>query len=186
MASYLTTTAIVINRRKFLESDQSIILLTPELGKITTVAKGITSPKSRRQGHLEPGNIIKAQLYQKQDRYWLTETSVTEHVLSSARSLTQLNLIFYFLEIINQSVAENQQIDGIYQVTRSIINAVDQNQFVSLLQQEINLLDLLGFGVPTEITDFYQDKKYPECQNRIRLFLESIMEKPLKSSRLFR
>ena len=186
MPRYLTTQAIVINHRDFQESDQFVSLLTENEGKIIAIAKGVRSPKSHRRGSLELGNIIKAVFYEKNDRYWLAETTVINHTLSASKSLTQLNLIFYFLEIINHFIAENQQLDGVFDTVSGLMQSVGKNDFGSLVSHEITLLETLGFGVPDEIKKSYTNHDLPECQKNIKIFLESIIERPLKSSRLFK
>jgi DNA repair protein RecO len=186
MPRYLTSKAIVINHRDFLESDQFISLLTENDGKIVAIAKGVRSPKSHRRGSLELGNIIKAVVYEKNDHYWLTDTAVISHTLSATKSLTQLNLIFYFLEITNHFVAENQQLDGVFDTVSGLLHAVNNNDFNSLIRHEISLLDALGFGIPDEISTTYNQQNLSDCQKHIKTFLESIIERPLKSSRLFK
>lgn len=186
MPRYLTTKAIVVNHRRYLESDQVITLLTETLGKIVVSAKGVKSSKSHRQGSLELGNLIKTQLYEKNDRYWLADTVVLKHTLLVTKSLTQLNLIFYFLEIINHFIAENQHLDNVFETTCALIESVNKNDFASLIRHEIQLLGALGFGVPESITTSYQQQDYPESQKYIKQFLESIIEKPLNSSQLFK
>jgi DNA repair protein RecO len=185
MSRYFNTFAIVINHRRYQESDQVLTLLTPARGKIMVTAKGISSSNSRRRGSLELGNVIKTQIYEKNNRYWLTDTTVVNHTLSTDKSLIQLNLLFYFLEIINNFIAENQQIDGVYEILQSLIESINQNNFPHLIDHEISLLKMLGFGVPPIIIISHQHKDYSECQKQIKLFLESIIEKPLRSSKLF-
>lgn len=186
MPRYLTTRAIVINHRILLESDEMVTLLTESLGKVVVSAKGVRSPKSHRRGSLELGNLIKTQLYEKNDRYWLADTVVINHTLSSSKSLTQLNLVFYFLEILNHFIAENQQIDDVFATTCALLDSVNKNEFSTLIRHEIRLLDALGFGVPDNITESYKQKDYSESQKHIKQFLESIIERPLKSSQLFK
>jgi len=186
MPRYLTTRAIIVNHRRSLESDEVITLLTETLGKVVVSAKGVKSAKSHRQGSLELGNLVKTQLYEKNDRYWLADTIVIKHTLLQTKSLTQLNLIFYFLEIINHFVAENQQLDDTFTTTCALIESVNKNEFSSLIRHEIQLLETLGFGVPAPIATSYQKQDYPESQKQIKQFLESIIEKPLQSSKLFK
>jgi DNA repair protein RecO len=177
--------AVVLNHRIYKETDLIITLLTSNRGKIIVSARGVKSASSHRQGNLEIGNIIKTQLYEKSDRFWLTDTTVIKHSLGTTKSLVQLNLLFYFLEIINHFIAENQQIDGTYEILVSLLDSVDNNNFSRLISSEINLLEILGFGVPENIIKSHQLNKLQQCQKEIKEFLESIIEKPLKSSHLF-
>jgi DNA repair protein RecO (recombination protein O) len=56
------TDAIVLSRFDFGEADRILTLLTPELGKIKAIAKGIRRPTSRIGGALEPLAELRVQL----------------------------------------------------------------------------------------------------------------------------
>jgi len=185
MEHYQNTIGIVIKTTTIKESDILVTLLTPQLGKIICLAKGAKNIKSSRLGSLQLGNIIKASLYRKNDYLWLSETTTVSQFLRDSKNLTQINLLFYYLEILNYFVAENQQLDGVYQVSESLIKSINDNQLAHFIKNEINFIEILGFGLPQEISDYYQQKKYIDCQKIIKQFLESIIEKPLQSSKLF-
>jgi len=186
MDRYQTTLAIVINKRTSKESDLVITLLTPKLGKVIALAKGAKNIKSTRLGNLQLGNIIKVQLYQKNDFNWISDSQNISPFLQNSKNLSQLNLLFYFLEIVNQLIAENQQIENIFQISQNIITAINKNQVASYIQNEINFLELLGFGLPLEIKQSFSQKDYKTSQKLIKQFFESIVEKPLESNKLFR
>lgn len=186
MNRYKTTIGIVINKKTVKESDLLITLLTPRLGKIVALAKGAKSIRSSRLGNLQLGNTIKAQLYQKNDFVWLSESQNLIPFLQTDKNLAQLNLLFYFLEIVNHLIAENQQIEKIFDISQNIINAINKNLINQYIQNEINFLEVLGFGVPIEIKNTFAQKDYKGSQKLIKVFFESIIEKPLESNKLFR
>ncbi len=185
MERYQSTLAIVINKKTSKESDLVITLLTPKIGKIVALAKGAKNIKSTRLSNLQLGNIIKVQLYQKDNFNWISESQNIFPFLQTNKSLTQLNLLFYFLEIVNQFIAENQQIENIFQISQNIISAINKNQFTLYIQSEIKFLEVLGFGVPSEIQTSFSQKDYKTTQKLIQRFFESIVEKPLESNKLF-
>ena len=186
MDKYQNTIGIVINKKTVKETDLLITLLTPKNGKIIALAKGAKNIKSSRLSSLQLGNTIKAQLYQKNDFLWLSETKTITPFLQSEKNLTQINLLFYFLEILNRLIAENQQIENIYQISQEIIDAINQNQLNRYIKNEIVFLKTLGFGVPNEINFYFQKKDYKTTQQLIKRFFESIIEKPLESNKLFK
>jgi len=186
MDKYKTTEAIVINHRSLKEVDSLITLLTPRDGKIVALAKGAKNIRSTRLGSLQLGNTIKVHLYQKNDFIWISEAQTINQFLQTDKSLTQLNLLFYFLEIINRFIAENQQIEGIYTISKNIIESINKNQVNRYIENEIKLLDNLGFGTPPEINTSFAKKDYPVTQKLIKNFFESIIEKPLESNKLFK
>lgn len=186
MDRHISTIGIVINKKTSKEADLVITLLTPKIGKIVALAKGAKSIKSSRLGNLQLGNIIKVQLYQKNNFFWISETQNIDSFLQTDKNLAQLNLLFYFLEIVNQFVAENQQIEKIFDISKNIITAINKNYIHQYIQNEIYFLETLGFGVPQDIKDNFDNKEYKISQKLIKRFFESIIEKPLESNKLFR
>ena len=124
MEHYRSTLGIVIKKNSYQESDYFITLLTPNMGKISCLAKGVKSIKSSRLGSLQLGNIVKVHLYTKDSFMWLSEAQTVEPFLQDNKSLTQLNLLFYILEIVNHFIADNQVIDGIYPIVTELIKRI--------------------------------------------------------------
>ena len=182
----ISTHAIVIKKQRRGEGDLLLTLFTPYLGKINCLAKGVQSLKSRRLGHLEIGNIIKVNLYQKNNFLWVSESESTLSFLHHSQKLNQINLLFYFLEIANQLLPYNQNQEEIYPILAKIIESISQNKFNIFIKNEIMFLETLGYGVPPEIKNNYQKKDYKNTQQLIKKYCESIIEKPLESNRLFR
>lgn len=186
MSQYISTQAIVINKRNHKDNNLQITLLSPNLGKIVCIASGVKNIKSSRLGALQLGNIIKCSLYQKNNFYWISEAKASDSFLNTPKSLTQLNLLFYFLEIINQLIAEGQTVTDIYTTIKKVVSSINKNQFQHYIKFEIDFLNQLGFGVPSEINDAYSSKNFKLCQSLLKKHFESIIEKPLTSNKLFK
>lgn len=186
MDRYQTTQGIVINKKTIKDTDLLITLLTPNLGKMVALAKGVKNIKSTRLGSLQLGNIIKVNLYRKNDYIWLSEATTITPFLQHNKNLTQINLLFYFLEIANQLIAENQHTESIYSTSCNLIDAINKNQFEKYIKSEIDFIRVLGFGLPFEIETAFLKKDYKLSQKLIKSFFESIIEKPLESSKLFK
>ena len=186
MPSYTATLALVINKKTVQENDLLVTLLTPAMGKVTAKAAGAKNIKSSRLSTLQLGNVIKAHLYEKNGYYWLSETQTISSFLHHPKSLTQHNLLFYFLEFINLLVAENQHTEGLYEIAVNMVTAINDNAVKTYIKNEIELVRLLGFGVPPEIQKNYEAADYKSCQRYLKNFLEAIIEKKLESNKLFR
>jgi len=182
---YFNTKAIVIKRRVYRESDLIVTLLTENFGKIVAIAKSAKSIRSSRGSSLQLGNTIFVQLYHKNNFYWVSETRIIDHLLKTNKKLVQLNLLFLVLEIADYLVADNQQIDGIYQQFLNMITSIESNNFYSFIKHEMDILEILGFGVPPEIYLSFSQKNYSETQSLLKKYFESILEKKLSSSELF-
>ncbi len=185
MERYRNTSGIIIKIKTVKESDLLVTLLTSDMGKINVLAKGAKNIKSKRLGSLQLGNTVKIHLYQKNEFLWLSEISTITQFLRDKKNLTQLNLLFYFLEILNEIVADNQHLEGIFPIVSNLIQSINDNHFEKFIQNEIAFIQILGFGLPDKITVLYQQKKYTDCQQLIKHHLESIIEKPLHSNKLF-
>jgi len=185
MPKFISSEAIVINKRHQKEGDLLVTIFTPNLGKINCLAKGAHSLKSHRLGHLEIGSLIKVSLYEKNSYYWLSETESLTSFLQSSSSLVQLNLLFYFLEIVNVLLPTEQSQPELYQIIIQVIKSISQNNFAAFIKQEILFLEKLGYGLPKDILKYYQDKDYQNTQKLLKRYFESIIEKPLESNKLF-
>jgi methylase of polypeptide subunit release factors len=117
---------------------------------------------------------------------WLSESQTIIPFLHHNKTLTQINLLFYFLEILNRLIAENQQIEDIYKISQEIIDAINKNQLNRYIKNEILFIETLGFGSPPEINQYFEKKDYKTTQQLIKGFFESIIEKPLESNKLFK
>lgn len=186
MEKYQTLLGIVINKKPIKETDILVTLLTQREGKIQALAKGAKNIKSSRLGSLQLGNIIKVSLYNKNNYLWISEAKTEIPFLQHNKSLTQLNLLFYFLEIVNNLIADNQHIIGVYQTSQKIIEAINNNLVDQYIKNEILFLETLGFGVSPEIITAYKSKDFKNTQKLIKNYFESIIEKPLESNKLFK
>lgn len=186
MNRYQTVTGIVVNKKITKESDLFVSLLTPNNGKIVALAKGAKTIKSSRLSSLQLANTIKAQIYQKNNFNWLSETQTINSFLNSSTSLTQINLTFYFLEIVNSLIAENQQINEVFNISQNIIKSISKNDIISFINFEIKFISTLGFGIPQEIISAFNKKEYKKTQNLLRHYFENITEKKFESTKLFK
>ena len=69
---------IVLRSYPFGEADRVVVLLSPNHGKLRTVAKGVRKTKSRFGGRLEPFTHVDLVLYQGRNLETITQVSVLE------------------------------------------------------------------------------------------------------------
>ena len=186
MSKFLSTLALVINRKTIKENDLLVTFLTPKDGKISALAKGAKSIRSSRGNSLQLGNIVKVHLYDKNNYLWVSEAVTIIPFLQTPKNLSQISLLFYFLEAVNNLVAENQHTDQIFDVCQKTIEAVNQNKLVSFIRNEIKFIEILGFGIPNSIYQSFKDKDYKSTQSQLKLLFESLTEKKFESNRLFK
>lgn len=64
--------ALILKYRNFREADRILTLLTPDLGKLDALARGVRKARSRKSGHVEPFMQITLVLHRTR---WLPEVS---------------------------------------------------------------------------------------------------------------
>jgi DNA repair protein RecO (recombination protein O) len=69
---------IVLRSYPFGEADRVVVLLSPNRGKIRTVAKGVRKTKSRFGGRLEPFTHVDLVVYEGRNLDTITQVSVIE------------------------------------------------------------------------------------------------------------
>lgn len=185
MSQYsLNTKAIIVNLRNNREKDIQVTLLTPDLGKMSAYASGAKSLKSTRSQNLQLGNIVTVSLYQKNNFYWLTESKSILSFLQKDHQLVQLNLLFYFLEVIKHFAPENENSPELFNLCSLAITSLYNNQWPKFIKYQIEILNSLGFGAPADLQQNYMDKNYQTAQQQLVNYFESILQKPLSSHRL--
>lgn len=70
---------IVLRSYPFGEADRVVVLLSPNNGKIRTVAKGVRKTKSRFGGRLEPFTHVDLVLYEGRNLDTITQVAILEH-----------------------------------------------------------------------------------------------------------
>lgn len=180
----INTQAIVVNIYNSGEKDLKVTLLTPNMGKVYACVSGAKSIKSTRSQNIQLGNIVTVYLSQKNNFYSIIECQSTLSFLQIDHQLISLNLLFYFLEILKNFSFENEVSIKLFNLSNWAISALYHNQWPKFIKYQIEILNTLGFGAPTDLQQNYIDKKYQLAQQQLILYFESILQKPLASRKL--
>ncbi len=81
------------------EKDVVLTLLTPEMGRITVIAKGARSLKGPQMALSQPFCYADFELYRRGELYWLNTGEIKECFPSLKTRLDALNLAAYFCEV---------------------------------------------------------------------------------------
>ena len=172
---------LAVQRR---EKDISATLFTLEKGKISFLAKGARTLSSHRLAALQTGYEISAQLYQKNEYFWLSEAQTITPFLPK-NSLGQLSLLFFFSELLFRLLPWEEIQPQIYPLARLGFRSLEKGQVKSFLKTQINLLQILGFGVGDGIIDKFNKGELQACQLLLKQQFEEILEGSLKSLKAF-
>ncbi len=117
--------AIVLRAYPFGEADKVVILLSPNRGKLRTVAKGIRKTKSRFGGRLEPLTHVDVVLYEGRNLDTITQVSIIEAFLHLRSDLDALMAAGTMVEIADLVAQEDEPAHGLFLLLKRGLEALD-------------------------------------------------------------
>lgn len=99
---------IVLRGYPFGEADRVVVILSPNHGKLRTVAKGVRKTKSRFGGRLEPFTHVDLVLYEGRNLDTVTQVSVIEAFPRLRSDLDRVLVAGTMVEAIDAVVQENE------------------------------------------------------------------------------
>jgi DNA repair protein RecO (recombination protein O) len=141
-----TTDAIVLSRFDLGEADRVLTLITPGLGKLKAIAKGIRRPTSRLGGSLEPFAELTVALARGRTFDVVTQVSVGHAWLHLRDSLEGAATAWYLAELADRSLEERHAAEPLYALLRRAYELLDGGMAPGRVARwyEMHLLDELG------------------------------------------
>ncbi len=118
MSELCHTMGLVIRVRR--DKDVVLTLLTPDMGKITVIAKGARSIKGPQMALSQMFCYGDFELYRKGDLYWLHTGELKENFYGISTRLDALNLAAYFCEV---ALAVSEQGEPCEELIRLLLNS---------------------------------------------------------------
>lgn len=171
MSRSSTIAGIVLKRSNTGETDRVVTLLTQELGKVTTIAKGARKLHSSKASALEPGNYVKTFYIPTKSLPLLTQATLLADTGRARESLKKMRQLSQFLEIMDALFVEEELDPELYQVilrTRKLI--VAEHTAVKDIRQAFEyILSYLGYHSPGMPLDSVLEK------------VSELIERPIRS-----
>ena len=141
-----TTDAIVLSRFDLGEADRVLTLITPGIGKLKAIAKGIRRPTSRLGGSLEPFAELTVALARGRTFDVVTQVSVGHAWLHLRDSLEGAATAWYLAELADRSLEERHAAEPLYALLRRAYELLDGGMAPGRVARwyEMHLLDELG------------------------------------------
>lgn len=143
------TEAIVLRTMDLGEADRVLTVLTPRLGKLRVIAKGVRRPRSRIGGGLQPFSDV--QLVLAVGRTWdvVTSSSLEDPHLGLRNDLHSTAAAWYLVELVDRFVEGTADTHEPFRVLAQGLSALDAGDDVSrevvARWFELALLDAMGF-----------------------------------------
>ena len=141
-----TTDAIVLTRFDYSEADRILTLITPGLGKLKAIAKGIRRPTSRIGGSLEPFAELHLVLAHGRTFEVVTQVSVARPWLRLRDDLISFGTASYLAELADRTLEERHAAEPIYLLLRRAYELLDAGMAPGRVARwyEMHLADELG------------------------------------------
>jgi DNA repair protein RecO (recombination protein O) len=143
------TEAIVLRSMELGEADRVLTVLTPRLGKLRVIAKGVRRPRSRIGGGLQPFSDV--QLVLAVGRTWdvVTSSALEDPHLGLRNDLHSTAAAWYLVELVDRFVEGSADSHEPFRLLAQGLSALDAGPDVSrevvARWFELALLDAMGF-----------------------------------------
>ncbi len=139
---------IVLRSFPFGEADRVVVILSPNNGKLRTVAKGIRKTKSRFGGRLEPFTHVDLVLYEGRNLDTITQVSVIEAFPNLRSDLDRVLVAGTMVEVVDAVAAEDDPSARLFLLLQRGLRALEANHdgpdlVTSFL---LKLTDVVGFA----------------------------------------
>jgi len=163
-----TTDAIVLSRFDLGEADRVMTLITPGIGKLKAIAKGIRKPTSRIGGSLEPFAELQVALARGRTFDVVTQVSVGHAWLNLRDDLESAATAWYLAELADRSLEERHAAEPLYALLRRAYELLDAGMAPGRVARwyEMHLLDELG--VRPEVDRCVECDRMLEADGRFR------------------
>ncbi len=116
---------IVLRSYAFGEADRIIVLLSPNSGKLRTVAKGVRKTKSRFGGRLESFTHVDVVLYEGKNLATITQVSVIDAHAAIRTDLDRVIAAGTMVEVADAVAQENETSHRLFLLLRRGLEALD-------------------------------------------------------------
>ena len=116
---------IVLRSYPFGEADRVVVLLSPNYGKLRTVAKGVRKTKSRFGGRLEPFCHVDLVLYEGRNLDTITQVAIIEPFHRLREDLDRVVAAGTMVEVVDAVALEGESAIRLFLLLRGGLRALD-------------------------------------------------------------
>lgn len=146
-ARTIKTEAIVLRQQEFGEADRLLTLVTPMLGKLRVLAKGVRRATSRKAGHVELFVRSEMLLSKGRDMHLVTQADTIAAHRPVRENLERSSYATYFAELLDRFTPEEEAGPALYQLFSSALGWLSESAQPELTARffETQLLGLAGY-----------------------------------------
>lgn len=160
------TEAIILQSRKYGDTSKIISAFTFEGGRVSLIAKGCRSPKSKFAAMLEPMCRLRINFYKKPNRdlHVLSNSELVNPYRNISTSLDSLTSAYLILETVLRTQHENEKNEELFfLISDSLeeINKCKMDSFSVFVKFMLVLSQMMGFeiSIPND-TEYFENHYY--------------------------
>ena len=141
------TSGVVLRQYPLGEADRIVSILTPDLGKVRAVAKGVRRPNGRLRGHLDLTNIVDFAAAHGRNLDVITEAVLRNDHPGSREDLSRLSHSIYVCEVadlFSQERSPSRELYALVTETLEALGKVSDPWFLGRWYEQ-RVLDVTGF-----------------------------------------
>lgn len=155
MSNTQSDEAIVI-KKIAIRSDDVVVLLTKQYGKVSAIAKGTRSLLSKRTPHLQTGNYIRVYLRSHHDVWYVQQSELISGFSSLKTDIAKLNglyaLLFLLDHILPQEQAETQVFQAMLTYVTNLHHLDSSSAHMYSIQAMATIVRELGFPISSDVS----------------------------------
>ncbi|MFN8361039.1 MAG: DNA repair protein RecO [Candidatus Kapaibacterium sp.] len=147
----ITDSAIILHSRKYSETSKILTVYSAEHGKLSLLAKGARSPKSKFGASLEALSHSSITVYKKphRDLHLLTKAETATPLRRIAEDYARLTVGLAVAELTSVTQEPEEASAAVFDLLRStleLLNSAQNNEYALLVAFQIRLADIMGFA----------------------------------------
>lgn len=179
MSEIIKTQGVVLRKINHGDTSKIITIFTIDYGKVTVIAKGVKSPKSKMNARLETFNFVELVYYNKQSRevQLLSSVDILKVFNSLTEDLTRYKYASAVIELILTLLPDHEKHERLFKgVIRilDLLNKSNENAKIIFLRFFVFFINEIGYKIEL---DFCQEcnKKLSESGGVFYSYVEGLM-----------
>lgn len=150
--AYYKTEAILLRRHSLGEADRILTLLSPDVGKIRAVAKGVRRGRSKLAGHLEPFVVSDVRMAKGRNLDVITSAQGKQYFNPADGDLGKLALAHLLLEICDKILPEDEPQPEVFDLLLECLSGLQNGLDPQLVRHYFYVRLLQPMGHRPELT----------------------------------
>lgn len=157
----INVTGLVIREISIGESDKILVLLTPEMGKLTVYANGVKKYKNPNMNSAQLMGYSEYTLYKHGEKYWVREAFSVENFYDIRLDLERFALALYILDVVNDVCVENESEETMLKLTlNTLYMLVKNNKGLNHIKGVFELSTAVNIGFMPDLLCCSECKAY--------------------------